>query len=453
MSLYNGKLFPQPATGYTQSFWRTTPDPLDTHQTSPDLPSETDILIIGGGYVGSSAAYRLLVENPQEPAPRVVLVEARELCSGATGRNGGHLRPDISEATAMFTERHGIEAAAEVVRFEISHLKAIEELVRKEKIDCDLTFTRSHDMYLDEEELKKAKAFYDYLVEQGFDFMEDVKYMSRQETQETAHVRDAKGGFTFSAGHLWPYKLVAHLIRVAISHGLNLQTRTLVSDIGETRTAEGFWPVTTSRGVINARKIIFATNAFTGALLPEYSKAIIPCKGICTQIAAAPGAPYLKLPGTYVIRYHPGAFIYQISRNDGSIIVGGASHLFKKSREEWYNNPDDSKLITVAADHFNGYMQRTFLGWDDSKAEVKQVWTGVMGYSADSLPHVGDVPGKPGQFIAAGFNGHGMPTAFLSGKAVADMAQTSVAFEDTGLPRLFKTTEARLEPVYDDILG
>jgi hypothetical protein len=88
MSSYNGKLFPQPAAGYTQSFWRTQPDPLDTHQTTPDLPSETDILIIGGGYVGASAAYRLLAENQQEPAPRVVLVEARELCSGATGRNG-----------------------------------------------------------------------------------------------------------------------------------------------------------------------------------------------------------------------------------------------------------------------------------------------------------------------------------------------------------------------------
>jgi hypothetical protein len=96
------------------------------------------------------------------------------------------LRPDIYAATARFTERHGVEAAAEIVRFEISHMKVIEDLVRKEKIDCDLTFTRSYDMYLDEEELKKAKVFYDYLVEQGLDFMEDVKYMSQKETQEVS---------------------------------------------------------------------------------------------------------------------------------------------------------------------------------------------------------------------------------------------------------------------------
>ncbi|KAJ5780211.1 hypothetical protein N7457_005371 [Penicillium paradoxum] len=453
MSPHTGKCFPRPTAGYTQSFWRTEPDPLDNHQSTPDLPEETDILIIGGGYVGASAAYRLLAENRQEQAPRVVLLEARELCSGATGRNGGHLRPDIYSATALFAGRYGIEAAAEIVRYEISHMKIIEDLVRKENIDCDLTFTRSFDMYLDEDELKKAKAFYDYLVGQGFDFMDDVKYMSQAETEETAHVRGAKGGFSFSAGHLWPYKLIVHLIRVAISHGLNLQTNTLVTEIAETPNADGFWPVTTGRGVINARKIILATNAFTSALAPEYCKAIIPCKGICTHIAAAPGARHQELPGTYAIRSGRGALTYQIPRKDGSLIVGGASYLFKNDREEWYNNPDDGKLITVAADYFDGYMQRTFLGWEDSKAEVKRVWAGVMGYSADSLPHVGSIPGKPGQFIAAGFNGHGMPVAFLSGKAVADMAQKSVTFEETGLPELYKTSEARLEPVFDDILG
>lgn len=99
---------------------------------------------------------------------------------------GGHLRPDIYSATALSTERYGIEAAAEIVRFELSHMKIIEELVRKHNIDCDLTFTRSYDMYLDENELKKAKVFYDYLVSQGFDFMDDVEYMSPAETQEVS---------------------------------------------------------------------------------------------------------------------------------------------------------------------------------------------------------------------------------------------------------------------------
>lgn len=76
----------------------------------------------------------------------------------------------------------------------------------------------------------------------------------------------------------------------------------------------------------------------------------------------------------------------------------------------------------------------------------------VMGYSADSLPHVGDVPGKPGQFILAGFNGHGMPVGFLAAKGLSEMICHSSSYEATGLPRLFQTSHARLESMLDDIL-
>jgi hypothetical protein len=69
----------------------------------------------------------------------------------------------------------------EVVRFEIAHMKTLQELVRKENIDCDLTFTRSLDIYLDADQLAATKRFYDYLVDQGLDFMDDVKYLSQED--------------------------------------------------------------------------------------------------------------------------------------------------------------------------------------------------------------------------------------------------------------------------------
>jgi glycine/D-amino acid oxidase-like deaminating enzyme len=75
-----------------------------------------------------------------------------------------------------------------------------------------------------------------------------------------------------------------------------------------------------------------------------------------------------------------------------------------------------------------------------------------MGYTADSLPHVGRVPNKPGQLIIAGFNGHGMPQVFLSAKGIANMVVRGVEFEDTGLPRLFKTTQARLDSEENKVL-
>lgn len=67
-----------------------------------------------------------------------------------------------------------------------------------------------------------------------------------------------------------------------------------------------------------------------------------------------------------------------------------------------------------------------------------------MGYSADFMPHVEEVPGKPGQFIIAGFNGHGMPQILLSSKVLAAMTQGELPYEQTDLSRLFRTTEERV---------
>lgn len=68
----------------------------------------------------------------------------------------------------------------------------------------------------------------------------------------------------------------------------------------------------------------------------------------------------------------------------------------------------------------------------------------VTGHTADELPHIGAVPNKPSQFLIAGFNGHGMPVIHLASKGVAAMVRDGKSFEETGIPRIFKTTEDRL---------
>lgn len=69
----------------------------------------------------------------------------------------------------------------------------------------------------------------------------------------------------------------------------------------------------------------------------------------------------------------------------------------------------------------------------------------VQGYTTDLTSHVGEVPGKAGQFIMAGFNGHGMPEILLTAKALASMVKDGKSFEETGLPGPFKTTQERLD--------
>jgi len=75
-----------------------------------------------------------------------------------------------------------------------------------------------------------------------------------------------------------------------------------------------------------------------------------------------------------------------------------------------------------------------------------------MGYSSDFMPYVGQVPDKLGQFVIAGFTGHGMPRILLSSKGIAAMIRSNKSFEETGLPRAYKVSTERLVSPNNDLL-
>lgn len=274
--------------------------------------------------------------------------------------------------------------------------------------------------------------------------MDDVDFVYGPRAAGVSGVKGAKACTTYTAGSLWPYRFIMVLLaRVLASGKVNLQTNTPATAIHEDAT--GGFVVDTPRGSIKAKKIVHANNAYIAGLLPEYAKSIIPCKGVCTHIDVPAGkmAPYLT--NSYIVRDKDKVLSYLIPRSDGGIVVGGSSQVFKPHLEQWYNNTDDSTLIAASEGYYDGFMQRTFRGWEDSEAYVNKIWTGVMGYSWDSLPHLGEVPGKPGQYVLAGFNGHGMPVIWLAAKGVAEMVATGKSYEEVGLPRVGKTTEERIQ--------
>ena len=79
-----------PVSKSTTSFWRSEPLPLDNYRSTPHLPTEVDIAVVGAGYAGVSTVYHILqlCDQRRAPRPSIVILEAREACSGATGRNG-----------------------------------------------------------------------------------------------------------------------------------------------------------------------------------------------------------------------------------------------------------------------------------------------------------------------------------------------------------------------------
>jgi len=235
-----------------------------------------------------------------------------------------------------------------------------------------------------------------------------------------------------------------HLLSLACDKGLDLQTHTPATSIK--RQSDGMWNVSTPRGVISTKKLVVANNAFASTLLPEYTEKIIPIKSICCQISTPKDRPTPKVAGSFGLRLPGKSHDYLIQRPDGTIIVGGGRDTHVHEPKEWFNNIDDTTLIGSAKHYFDAFMQEHFHGWEESGAKVDHIWTGTIGYNSDSVPNVGPVPGrKKNIWIAAGFQGHGMPVIWLTMKGIAKMVGRGASWEESGIPNPYRTTQERLD--------
>ena len=106
---------------------------------------------------------------------------------------------------------------------------------------------------------------------------------------------------------------------------------------------------------------------------------------------------------------------------------------------------DDSTYIENVRAHFHSVMPKYFRGWDGPEGQVERLWTGIMGYTLDKMPHIGRVPGRENEWILAGFNGGVMTMIFTTAEAVARMVVDGCSFEETGLPSVFKTSKERVQ--------
>lgn len=144
-----------PSQNPTQSYWQHIPHRLAETQ-SPALPNEADIVIIGSGITGASVTKTLL---EADPSVQVVVFEARTLCSGATGRNGGQLATNAGEAYARRKAKFGSEQAGKIANFTFRTCDRVREVIKEyaqeESEYRDVMKVRA---YLDDESFTAAKA-------------------------------------------------------------------------------------------------------------------------------------------------------------------------------------------------------------------------------------------------------------------------------------------------------
>lgn len=222
-------------------------------------------------------------------------------------------------------------------------------------------------------------------VDRGDAWTADREWIGPEFAERVTSVRGATGAFSSPACSLWPYRFVTGLLERAMARnaGVNVQTETPVLRT-EDASDDGATIVHTERGRVRAGKVVFATNAYTAALLPEYRGVITPYVGTAAHLAAPDGAEpvYPHLSHTYNLEFGTDPKLetvdYLNPRPDGGIVVGGGKFLYEENRELWWDVVDDSKLLdpVIKAGYFDGYMQRNFRGWQDSGMVTEKVWTG-----------------------------------------------------------------------------
>lgn len=265
------------------------------------------------------------------------------------------------------------------------------------------------------------------------------------------------------AGAFWPYRLITRLwARLYTQHRprLSIETNTPVTEIGYDPDTDRAHPYVlhTPRGLVRASRIIHATNGYSGHLLPELRGKIYPFRGTMSTQKAPPefGRHGHERSWGVVSSGHydsktglleAGLYYGNQNPKTGDIFFGGEKVAINEMLVS-----DDSLVPGSSLQNISTVLPRYFLkGWEHGeKPEVKKVWSGIMGFTVDRLPLVGSLPvsvtkrgEEHGEWIAAGFNGYGMPLCWSCGEAVAKM----LLGHDVGdfLPRVFLTTEDRLQ--------
>ncbi|RDW60293.1 hypothetical protein BP5796_11899 [Coleophoma crateriformis] len=151
--------FPKP-DGYSLSYWLqgVQGDPLLNHRTTPEVPPSADIVIIGSGITGTSVARHCLTTWPEKS---IVVLEAREFCSGATGRNAGHCKPDQFRGFKRYETAFGTEQALKILQNEGQTWSDLVQYVRENDVDCDLWVGNTLDVPVTPEAAEIAKDVYD----------------------------------------------------------------------------------------------------------------------------------------------------------------------------------------------------------------------------------------------------------------------------------------------------
>jgi sarcosine oxidase subunit beta len=379
-----------------------------------------DVVIVGGGIVGSSIAYHLTASGC-----RNVLVIERESAQGkgSTGKSMGGVRAQFSTPVSI-----------QMSLYSIPFYASFEDQLG---YPCDYRPQGYLFCATTDNQMAYLRTNYVQQVKMG---LKNVRLMAGDEIRAMfpqLRADDIVGGsFCSSDGFVDPYSAMTGFMTLAADHGATLWKNTVVTAF--TRDATGIdasriASVETTRGSLATRTVVNCAGPWAAGVA-KLAGVDLPVEPLRRMLV--PSEPFDEFPHTAPMivdmsngfHFRPEARGFLLAWNDPEETPG-----FKTE----FDAPFIEKILTRAADRVPCFA--------NLPVNPKRAWAGLYEMTPDHHPILGESPNAPGFFLANGFSGHGVMHAPATGKILSDLILTGKTdLIDASLLNLTRFAEGRL---------
>lgn len=384
-----------------KSLWATyTPDYLPREPLKGNTTA--DFAIIGGGFTGVSAAYHFSQRYPEK---RCIILEAKSLANGASGRNGGMVLNWINGI-----EDHGDEMTKRVYEFTNSGIDMIEGIIKKHNLNVSFRRDGSMQAFTNQQRAEEAHQWVEHLNTLGI----PLKYLSPSDIQSNIRLENVFGAtIDGNEGQLNGAQYVRALRPILEEQGVQIYEQTPVTKVREGNEIV----LTTAHGEVRAKAIVLAMNGYTGKL-GYFRKGIFP---LHSHVFATPALSPEQMEQQVGWKHGAGysddldRISYSSRTKEGHIVFGGGSN---QSYAYLFNNRTAYPNAPRAAFDKMQETQQQYLPTAKG-LPVAHRWTGTLAISLKRNCSVGVMNGNI--YYGLGYSGHGVVMANLAGKVIVDI--------------------------------
>lgn len=353
---------------------------------------EVHTCIVGGGFAGLNTALGLVERGGAD----VMLLEARDIGHGASGRNGGFVFGGFSRGEEALLAELGPQRAQALYQGTVDAVELIRQRIGRHAIACDATDAGVvwANWFRDPTVLRaRQRLLADHFGVQW-------QWLDRAEmTQRIASERYSEGLYEANALHFDPLAYARGLAAMAAAGGARIHEGSPA--IALDRDGHG-WRVRTPAGEVLARHVVLACGGYLAGLRREVDAGVMPIATyvMVTEPLGARMSEVLRTPAAiYDSRF---AFDYYRPLPDTRLLWGGRISVFDRS-------PDAVRRL-LRRDMLRVFPQLHDLG-------IERAWSGLMSYARHQMPQVGKV--EEGLWLAQAFGGHGVAPTTFAGELLA----------------------------------